>query len=118
MIVDDDEQLRDVLSGILEHEGYQVIEAESGQKCLSLLREGEKPDLVLLDVMMPDLDGWETCKRIKKDKKLKDTVVAMLTVKSQDKDKMKSLGDAAADWHIAKPIDKKRFVKTIKWILC
>jgi CheY-like chemotaxis protein len=117
MIVDDDQELRDVLRGILEIEGYQVIEAESGQKCLDKLKAGEKPDLVLLDVMMPELDGWETCKRIKEDKKLKGTVVAMLTVKSQDNDKMKSLGYATADWHIAKPIDKKRFVKTVKWIL-
>jgi CheY-like chemotaxis protein len=117
MIVDDDEQLRTVLRAILEQEGYEVSVAESGQKCLDMLKSGEKPDLILLDVMMPEMDGWETCRIIKEDKKLRALRVAMLTVKSHDKDKMKSLGYATADWHIAKPIDKKKFVKTVKWIL-
>ncbi len=117
MIVDDDAQLRKVLKAILEHEGFKVSEAETGLKCLEKLKAGEKPDLLLPDVMMPEIDGWETCRRIKTDEKLKKITVAMLTVKSQDKDKLKSLGDAAADWHIAKPIEKKEFLKTVKWIL-
>jgi two-component system chemotaxis sensor kinase CheA len=116
MIVDDDDNLRAVLRSILEQEGYQVSEARSGIECLDHLKAGEKPDLILLDVMMPDMDGWETSRRIKEDKDLKDNVVAMLTVKSRDKDKIKSLGFATADWHIAKPIDKKGFIKTVKWI--
>ena len=117
MIVDDDEQHRMVLRAILEQEGYQVIEADSGKKCLAILKEGERPDLILLDVMMPELDGWETCSRIKKDKKTKDLTVAMLTIKSQDPDKMKSLSNAGADWHITKPIEKDRFLKSVKWLL-
>jgi CheY-like chemotaxis protein len=117
MIVDDDSQLRATLRGILENEGYKVIEAPSGLECLDMLKRGERPDIVLLDVMMPDLDGWETSKRINEDKEIKNTQIAMLTIKSQDKHKMKSLEYAKADWHIAKPIDKKKFIKTIKWIL-
>jgi CheY-like chemotaxis protein len=117
MIVDDEDQIRSVYRGILENAGYQVVEADSGQKCLDMLKAGEKPDLVLLDVMMPKLSGWETGTRIKEDKDLKDTLIAMLTIKSQDKDKIKSLGYSLADWHISKPVDKAKFLKTINWIL-
>jgi len=117
MIVDDEEQLRHVINAILRNEGYNVVEADSGQRCIDMLKAGEKPDLVLLDVMMPELDGWQTCRMIKGDDGIKSTKVAMLTVKSEDPDKMKSLGVATADWHIAKPIDKKSFVKTVKWML-
>jgi CheY-like chemotaxis protein len=117
MIVDDDEQLRIVIRSILEHEGYNVVEAESGQESLDLLKAGEAPDLVLMDVMMPEMDGWEACRKIKEDEDLKDTLVAMLTLKTQDADKMESLVRATADWHIDKPIDKKKFLKTVKWIL-
>ena len=117
LIVDDDDQLRTVLRAILEQVGYDVIDADSGKKCLELLRGGEKPDLILLDVMMPELDGWETCRLIKEDPKIKDIKVAMLTVRSQDPDKVKTFGYATANWHIAKPIDKESFLETIKWIL-
>jgi CheY-like chemotaxis protein len=117
MIVDDDEQLRMVIRSILEQEGYKVVEAESGQESLDLLKAGEAPDLVLMDVMMPEMDGWEACRKIKEDEDLKDTLVAMLTLKTQDADKMQSLVRATADWHIDKPIDKKKFLKTVKWIL-
>ena len=67
--------------------------------------------------MMPELDGWETCKQIKADDDTKDTMVTMLTVKSEDEDKVKSLDYALADWHINKPIDRKKLVKTVKWLL-
>jgi len=117
MVVDDDEQLRAVLKAILEQAGYEVLEAESGSACLRMLNSGVKPDLVLLDVMMPEMDGWEVCRRIKGSEKTKGMTVVMLTVKSEDSDKMKSLAYASADWHIAKPLDKKRFLKTVKWIL-
>ncbi len=117
MIVDDDEQLRTVIKSILEQEGYQVVEAESGQKSLEMLKAGEAVDLVLMDVMMPEMDGWETCKKIREDSDIKDTMVAMLTLKTNDDDKMESLGHATADWHIDKPIDRKTFLKTVKWIL-
>jgi CheY-like chemotaxis protein len=117
MIVDDDEQLRLVIRSILEQEGYEVAEAESGQQSLDMLKAGEAPDLVLMDVMMPEMDGWETCRKIKENEDLKDTLVAMLTLKTQDDDKMESLGQATADWHIDKPINRKKFLKTVKWIL-
>ncbi|MEE9594070.1 MAG: response regulator, partial [Candidatus Hydrothermarchaeales archaeon] len=72
---------------------------------------------VLLDVMMPEMDGWETCKIIRADDETKDTPIAMLTVKSTDKDYLRSLDEATADWHIAKPIDIAKLIKTVEWLL-
>jgi CheY-like chemotaxis protein len=117
MIVDDDEKLRWVLRAILEREGYQVTEAESGNKCLEMLSQGEKPDVILLDVMMPGLNGWETCRKIKGDPETQDIIVTMLTLNDKLDDMIKSLNFAAADWHIAKPMEKAIILDTLDWIL-
>jgi two-component system alkaline phosphatase synthesis response regulator PhoP len=117
MIVDDDEHIREVLRALLKKEGYDVIETDSGIKCLELLKEGKKPDLILLDVMMPKFDGWETCKKIKENTETKDITVAMLTVKDQTEEKVKSLEYATADWHISKPIIKHKLIDTVEWLL-
>ncbi|RMF91318.1 MAG: response regulator [Methanobacteriota archaeon] len=117
MVVDDEEDIRAIVSKMLEKEGYEVTAVESGQKCLDLLKAGERPDLILLDVMMPGMDGWETCRAIRDNRETKDLLVSMLTVRAEDEDKMKSMGYAAANWHISKPIEKHRFIKTVKWLL-
>ncbi len=116
MVVDDEADIAFIIKETLTREGYDVIVANSGKDALEKIRDAA-PDLVLLDVMMPDLDGWETCKQIKADEDMKDTVVTMLTVKSEDEDKVKSFDYALADWHINKPIDRKKLVKTVKWLL-
>ncbi len=116
MVVDDEPDITFIVKETLTREGYDVIVANSGKDALEKIREVD-PDLVLLDVMMPDLDGWETCKQIKADDETKDTMVTMLTVKSEDEDKVKSLDYALADWHINKPIDRKKLVKTVNWLL-
>ncbi|MFQ6136684.1 MAG: PleD family two-component system response regulator [Candidatus Hydrothermarchaeales archaeon] len=116
MIVDDEQSIRFVIRRILEKEGYDIIEAESGEECLDRL-EQEKPDLILLDVMMPGLDGWTTCSRIKNRDDTKEITISMLTVKRSEEDKIKSFEDSLADWHISKPIDRKDLIKTVKWLL-
>ncbi len=116
MVVDDEPDIIYLVSKILKGEGYEVVSARSGDEALKILKK-EKPTLILLDVMMPGLDGWETCKRIKDDPALKNITVAMLTVKSEDEDKVQSFDYAIADWHIAKPIEKEKFVRTVKWLL-
>ncbi len=116
MVVDDEADMRFMVRKILENEGHEVIEAEAGKIALEKLKE-VKPDLILLDVMMPGLDGWDVCKQIREDKETENITVAMLTVKSTDEDKVTSFDDGLADWHISKPFKKKRFVKTVKWLL-
>lgn len=115
MVVDDEPEVIRLVRNMLGKEGYQVIEAHSGQECLDKLRK-EKPDLVLLDVIMPGMDGWEVCKRIREDERTRDTRVAMVTVKSEDKDKIKSFDESLADWHISKKYIE-RLPKTVKWLL-
>lgn len=116
MIVDDEEKVRYAVRKILEKSGHEVLEASGGKECLKKLKK-EKPDLILLDVIMPDMDGWEVCKKIKEDEKTKDITVTMLTVKSGNEDKIKSFDDALADWHINKPFKAEALIRTVKWLL-
>ncbi len=116
MIVDDETNIRFVLRKMLEKDGYEVIEARNGKEGLELLAR-ERPDLILLDVMMPVMDGWETCAKIKNDEKTRDITVSMLTVKKAREDKINSLEDSLADWHISKPIDRDVLTSTVKWLL-
>lgn len=116
LVIDDEPDIVYLIRLILEKEGYEVVEANSGTQGLKLA-EKEKPDLILLDVMMPDMLGWEVCRRIKANEELKKVPVAMLTVKSAAEDKLKSLDEARADWHIAKPIDREKLLSTVEWLL-
>ena len=116
LVVDDEPDVLEVVKSRLELHGFQVITAKDGEEALQKV-EQEEPDLVLLDVMMPGLDGWEVCKQIRENKETENITVTMLTVKSTDEDKVTSFDDGLADWHISKPFKKKRFVKTVKWLL-
>ena len=116
MIVDDDLRILGVFREVLEREGHSVVVADSGQACLEILKD-EKPELILMDVMMPEMDGWETVKKIKDDRSNKGITISMLTVKSEDTDRAKSLLSANADWHVAKPISNERLIETVNWLL-
>lgn len=116
LIVDDEDDIRQVVRTVLEAEDYEIVEAKDGKEAITMASE-EKPDLILMDVMMPEVDGWEACKRIKSDEATRDIMIAMLTVKSQDENKVKSFDEAMADWHIAKPIRRQRLIQTVQWLL-
>jgi CheY-like chemotaxis protein len=116
LVIDDEPDIVFLIKLILEKEGYKVIEANSGREGLEVAKK-EKPDLILLDIMMPDMLGWEVSKKIKADKELRKIPVAMLTVKSAAEDKLRSLEEAGADWHIAKPIDREKLLGTVAWLL-
>ncbi len=113
LIVDDEKDLRDVVKWFFQSKDYDVIEAEDGKKCLAIIKE-EKPDLVLLDIMMPDLDGWEVARRIKEDESSHDIPVSMLSVLASPADVKKSMEYAHADVHISKPIDFYMLNNTVK----
>jgi CheY-like chemotaxis protein len=115
MVVDDEEDMTHVISAILKREGYEVAVANSGEECLKKLDE-EKPDLILLDVMMPGIDGWETCSKIREREDTKNIPVVMLTVKTSEEDMSKSF-EHKSDAHVGKPIIKEKLLETIKWVL-
>lgn len=116
MVVDDEPAIIKVVTRMLEGAGHEVTSAYSGEEALEKLKM-EKPDLVLLDIMMPGLDGWETCKRIKEGQDTKDIIVAMLTVLDMKDNKEKSFQFCKADAHMTKPMNKDKIVGTIEWLL-
>ncbi len=112
LVVDDDQNICEVLRLYLVKEGYAVIVANDGAQALDLY-EKEKPDMVLLDVMMPRMDGWETCRRIRQQG---NTPVIMLTAKGDTFDKVLGL-ELGADDYVVKPFDAKEVVARIKAVL-
>jgi len=111
MVVDDEPDTVDLVKLVLETEGFEVMTAYSGRECLMKL-EKEEPDAVLLDIMMPEMDGWEVFKKIRE--KYNKLPVAMLTVRNQDIDKMLGLHVLKADDYITKPFGRKELVERVK----
>lgn len=114
MVVDDEPDTVDLVKLVLETEGFLVVPAYSGRECLEKL-EAEKPDAVLLDIMMPEMDGWEVFHKIKE--KYPDLPVAMLTVRDKDIDKMVGLHVLKADDYIIKPFGRQELVERVNKIL-
>ncbi len=112
LIVEDDVHIRELLKLYLEKEGYEVLTAADGREGLDLFRK-EHPDLILLDVMMPVMDGWEVCKAVRAEGK---TPVIMLTAKSETDDKVTGL-KAGADDYITKPFEMKEVLARIEAVL-
>lgn len=102
LIVDDEEDLLDMLSYNLEKDGYEVATARTGLEGLERARE-ILPDLIILDVMMPEMDGIEACRSIRRDEQLRRTPVIMLTARTQDEDYVRGL-DVGADVYLGKPV--------------
>lgn len=114
MIVDDEPDTIDFVRVILGSENMEVIGANSGFECLELL-ETERPDLILLDIMMPDMNGWETFHKIKeKDPRVP---IAILTIRNQEFDKMLGLHVLKADDYITKPFGRNDLIKRTRDLL-
>ncbi|MBU1599347.1 response regulator [bacterium] len=116
LVVDDDVDMVEILKSLLEIEGYDVVGAFDGQEALDKTKQ-QKPDFILLDIMMPVMDGWEACRRLKACKKTSEIPVAILTarVDSQDREKAFQLG---ADDYITKPFNPDELLKRIKETFC
>lgn len=112
MVVDDDSNICELLRLYLEKEGYAPVIAENGVKALHLF-DKEQPDLVLLDVMMPELDGWQVCRELRKKT---DVPIIMLTAKGEVFDKVLGL-DLGADDYVVKPFETKEVMARIKAVL-
>lgn len=116
MVVDDEPDLLEVVKLILESDGYQVVTAGSGQEALDKI-EKEMPDLVLLDIIMPKMDGWEVFSRIKSNPNTHEIPVIMLTAKDQRIDKLIGLHVVRVDDYITKPFGRSELLERIKRVL-
>jgi len=113
MVVDDEESLRELLTAIMEQEGYEVIIAADGNECLKKLKT-VRPDLILLDMMMPGMSGREVCEKIRQDPKTKDLKVAFLTVAKFSEAGKGTLKEMKVIDYITKPFDNSDLVKRVK----
>lgn len=115
LVVDDDPYILMSLEFLMKKNGYDVIVARNGTEALDLL-EKRIPNLVLLDIMMPDVDGYAICKHIKNTKKLKDAKVVFMSAKSKEADIKKGL-DLGASLYITKPFSTRELMKQIKELM-
>lgn len=115
LVVDDEQDILDLIEYNLKKEGFKVLKAENGEKGIEIAKE-YKPDLVLLDIMMPKMDGLETVELIRKDEELKRTPVIFLTARSDEKTEIESLNKGGDDF-ISKPISTTKLVSRIKAVM-
>jgi CheY-like chemotaxis protein len=112
MIVDDEASLRTLVRANLEVDGLEVSEAVDGAEALEMMRQNP-PDLVLLDIMMPRMDGIEMLEEVAADPELRDIPVILLTAKGEQEDLEKG-AELGARGHITKPFDPEQMVRTVK----
>jgi len=115
LVIDDEADIRLLVKYNLEKEGFIVYEADNGERGIELAK-AQQPDLILLDVMMPIMDGIETCERLRKIPELRNTMICFLTARSEDYSQIAGL-DAGADDYITKPIKPKLLVSRISAIM-
>ncbi len=115
LIVDDEPNIVLSLEFLMEEAGYEVRSVADGQQALDAVRE-EVPDLILLDIMLPKLDGYEICREIRANPQAKDVRVIMLTAKGREVDQEKGLA-FGADEYITKPFSTREVVEKVRHIL-
>ena len=115
LVVDDEVYILHILDFILGAENYDVVTATNGEQALQKVRE-EKPDLVILDIMMPKLDGYETCRLIKGDPETQNVPVILLTAKGREVDQKLGREVGASDY-ITKPFSPTKLIDRVQAIL-
>ena len=115
LLVDDEPDILEIVGYNLSAEGYQVIKGESGLEAVELAKK-HKPHLIILDVMMPKMDGIEACERIREQSDLSETIITFLTARGEDYSQVAGF-DAGADDYIAKPIKPKVLISKVKALL-
>tara|TARA_Y100000992_G_C21262213_1_gene491899 strand:- start:18 stop:701 length:684 start_codon:yes stop_codon:yes gene_type:complete len=114
-VVEDEKPISDLLKYNLEKEGFRVSSSENGEEALGIIKE-KKPDLILLDWMLPDLSGIKICQFLKQDSAVRDIPIIMLTAKGEEEDKVKGLNTGAEDY-ITKPFSFPELLARVKSIL-
>lgn len=113
LVVDDESRMRKLVRDFLVRNNYEVIEAENGAKAVDIFFEQEDISLILLDVMMPEMDGWQVCREIREYSKVP---IIMLTAKSDEKDELQGFG-LGVDEYIVKPFSPKILVARVEAVL-
>ena len=116
LCIEDEPEMIDLIRLILERKGFEVLGAVGGQEGLDVVRH-EKPDLVLLDLMMPDVDGWEVYRQMKADEELQHIPVVVVTAKAQSIDKVLGLHIAKVDDYVTKPFGPGDLVESVERVL-
>jgi DNA-binding response OmpR family regulator len=114
--IEDEREMIDLVSLILSRNRFEVLGANGGREGLDLVRK-EIPDAILLDLMMPDMDGWEVYQQLKADQKTSQIPVIVVTAKAQSIDKVLGLHIAKVDDYIAKPFSPKELVESLEKVL-
>ncbi len=115
LVVDDEVQLVEMVKIRLEANGYEVLAAYDGQEALDKTRE-EKPDLIVLDLMLPKLDGYKVCRMIKFDEKYKNIPIILFSARAQESDKEMGV-QVGANAYITKPFEPQALLSKIKELL-
>ncbi|MFT5753624.1 MAG: two-component system alkaline phosphatase synthesis response regulator PhoP [Flavobacterium sp.] len=115
LLVDDEQDILEIIGYNLSQEGYQVITAANGKEAVIKAKK-ENPQLIIMDVMMPEMDGIEACQNIRKLPELENTIITFLTARSEDYSQLAGF-DAGADDYISKPIKPKILVSKVKALL-
>ena len=113
LVVDDESRMRKLVSDFLTRKGYEVIEAADGIEAVDIFMENKDISLIILDVMMPGMDGWEVCREIRKDSKVP---IIMLTAKGEENDELHGF-ECGADEYISKPFSPKILTARVDAIL-
>ncbi|HZS40817.1 MAG TPA: response regulator [Polyangia bacterium] len=112
LLVEDNPHNRKIFSGMLTHAGFRVLEAADGQAALAQVA-AERPELILMDLSIPGIDGWECTRRLKADPKTKAIPIIALTAHAMRGDEERALA-AGCDGYLAKPISPKKVVEEVK----
>ena len=112
LVVDDEKKIVDILKAYLERDGYRVIAAYDGRSALELAR-GNSPDLIILDLMLPEVSGWDVCRELRREA---DVPIIMLTARDDTTDKIIGL-ELGADDYVTKPFDPKEIISRVRAVL-
>jgi two-component system alkaline phosphatase synthesis response regulator PhoP len=115
LLVDDEQDILEIVGYNLSQEGYKIVTASNGKEAVAVAKK-ERPHLIIMDVMMPEMDGMEACENIRKIPELSNVIITFLTARSEDYSQVAGF-DAGADDYIAKPIKPKLLVSKVKALL-
>ena len=114
MIVDDNRLIRESVKILFENEGVEIFMAEGGMECLALLEEGFR-GIILMDIMMPEMDGWDTIREIVERGMYEGNVILMLTGKSEPDNKMEGIQEYVTDY-VTKPFNSRQLIDTVTYL--